>query len=346
MMKYKSCIFLENNYASFRGNLDQGKNIITFCCGDSARKIAVELSENPAKTMENFYERRNEIINESLNIAQTGTTSDNIYYNACLNCKAFEERDDWQQGNEKKIHQVTFAVNPSPCQAKCIYCSSRLEARRGFDKELDAKGHELVLAHFTYLRENNLLADCAVWELSAGEITVHPYREQLYQNVGNDQAMWLSNCFIYSEEIANNLRNNEKSYVMFSMDAGTAKTWKKIKGVDNFTQVKEVVTRYTQAAINPSRQVLLKYIVLPGKNDDIKNLSQFAEFAKSLQLPFSIAKDRWAKKSKEFTRAAVILITLAAQNKIPFTFNFVSPEEIKEVENVFMKMKQNMVGKK
>lgn len=320
------------------GRLDEGRNILTYCCGKANKQIAVSISDNPAETIDNYIERRNEIINEGKRVAQTGDMSDNPHYNACLGCPDFIEHT-WSE-EDFQFHYVCYGVSPAPCQAKCIYCSSNLENRRRFDVEQDGESHALVFKHMQYFHDNGLLASDVQWEIGAGEITVHPYREEVYRAVGDHAASWLSNCFIYSEQIAKNLANNAESNILFSMDAGTDATWTHIKGVDNFSHVKENIKKYVQATIKPE-QMMLKYLVLPSVNDDEENLINFIRFVKDLNLKgFLIAKDRWAQTSQALLRAVVILIVLASQNGLSFGFKFFTPDEIKTVEQVLMSMKR------
>ncbi|MCL2204083.1 MAG: radical SAM protein [Defluviitaleaceae bacterium] len=316
-MKYKSCRSLEDNYMIFNGNLDVGTNVLSFCCADEASKICVDLCDDPAQTLENYIERKNEIINESMRIAATGGPSDNPYHGACSRCSKFCEAEGWPKGEDSKIRFICFGVNPSPCQAKCIYCSQNLENRRKFDKERDGAGHELVFKHIEYFKSQGIFAQNLCWDIASGEITVHPFRDRIYDAVGSDSAGWLTNCFLYSERIGDNLKSNPDSYILFSIDAGTAKTWHKIKGTDNFLQIKDNIKKYVQASANPQMQIVLKYLVMPGVNDDLKNINAFIQFAVDNNFKrIRVTRDRWAKNTNESIRGAALLVAYASRNNI------------------------------
>lgn len=326
----------------FRGNLDKTDRPLTlvFCCADAASKISVDLHEDPDETLRHYNARKHEIIEESKKVSKSGVPSANPYYTACNGCEFF--KDSIKEVETDKIHNIIFGINPSPCQAKCIYCGQRLEERRVYNKETDAPAWELIFKHLQHYKEKGLFAKNIRFELGSGEITVHPHRLQLYDIVSENQAGWLSNCFIYDENIANNLHANETSNLVFSMDCGLDVTWMQIKGVDNFTLVKNNVAKYVQAAAKPRLQIMMKYIILPGINDDIDNLTMFMSFVKSLDLDIiAITKDRTVQTAPEHIRAAVILATLAWQNKMAFSFQLFTNDEIHQIKQVVQNALKN-----
>jgi hypothetical protein len=329
-MTYKNCNHLDKNYIFFNGAFDREKNTATFCCADPSQLIAITLHENPEETVQAYQARKHEIISNE--------PAHNKYHAACSQCASFCERDDWQDGTDKQFHYISINANPSPCQAKCIYCSSNLENRRKFNKELDTPSWELIFKHIQYFRENNLIHPQVEWIISAGEITVHPFKDKIYEAVACDFAGWLSNVYIYSEEITQNLKANPKSYLLTSLDAGTAKTWNKIKGKDNFLEVKNNIRQYAANAYNPVYQIKLKYIVLPGINTDMKNMNAFIQFLLELGIrDILIAKNRSAPFDEEYLRAVTLLSILAIQNNLTPYYFFFTEEHCKKIrESVSM----------
>ena len=83
----------------------------------------------------------------------------------------------------------------------------------------------------------------------------------------------------FDEDIAQELHENPASFLNVSLDSGTAKTWYKVKGVNNFDHVIENLKKYSQSAHHPE-QVSLKYIILPGINDSEEDFRAFVDFKK------------------------------------------------------------------
>jgi len=342
-MTYKSCKNLALNYMWIRGELDQDENALTltFCCEKGAKKIAVPMCDNPDESFASYLTRKYEIINESKKMSQlpSCSISENEYYKACEGCRGFQASEKWTQMETDKIHHITFGINPAPCQAKCIYCNTRLDTRSPFSKNKAAPVFDLYFKHLKHFKEKEWIADDVTWTFGAGEITIHPFRKELYGLVGNNRARWLTNCFIYDNVIGDNLHANPCSELTFSIDAGTSKTWHKIKGVDNFAVVKENVIKYVESSKNPAGQIFLKYLILPGVNDDIKNFSKFVEFAKILKLKMiGIARDIRILCSKEQIQSAAILTFLAKKEGLQSGYDIYTSVEIVYIHKIANEM--------
>ena len=75
----------------------------------------------------------------------------------------------------------------------------------------------------------------------------------------------------YSETVEEALKQN-KGTVVISLDSGCSKTYHKIKQVDCFNKVCETIQKYSKA--NPD-SIIVKYILIPGVNDNIKEIDNF-----------------------------------------------------------------------
>ena len=335
-VNYQTCKNLEYNYMWFWGDLDDCAPELTlsFCCTKFTKAIAVPLCNDPDESFAKFISRKKEIINESKRMHHA-SASQNPYYKACAGCDNFRENVNRPDVETDKIHHITFGINPAPCQAKCIYCSTRLEKRKALDKTTDAPAFELFLKHIKHFRKKGLLADEIVWTLGAGEITIHPFRDKIYEAIGNDCARWLSNCFIYDPIIGINLNSNPRSELIFSIDAGTPKTWHKIKGVDNFNQVNENVLKYIQSANNHAEQIVLKYLLLPGINDDIKNFSKFINFVNQLKIKrVCISKNNQVASNEAQIMSASTLAFLLLKEGLTPTYNIFNFDDIYRIYEI------------
>ena len=336
-MRYRSCEGLEQNYMLFQGKLDRNRNYVTFCCRDGAENVSVELCKNPEDTIKNYIARRDEIINASKSLSEA-----NEHYEICSRCSVFQEKD-WVQNDKFLVHQIVYGITPAPCQAKCIYCSQQVEKRRTYDIKQDSAQHELIFETLEYMKENDMFAPNIRWDIGSGEIAVHPYRARIYNLVANSDTSWLTNCFLFDENIARNLKVNTSSNLLFSIDSGTSETWHKIKGVDNFDHVKQNVHAYSNAAALKA-QILLKYLILPGINDDFNELIAFVEFAIEINAMFVvISRDRWAKNS-DAIKAAGFLQALLGRNGIKSQYSFFSSEDQREIRKVAQQVSAQVYG--
>lgn len=211
-----------------------------------------------------------------------------VYTKPCADCKRFV-LGDWNI-HDGLIHYVNISPYPSPCNSKCTYCNfyscggtipfAKDEFRThpvisaSYEKMFDAIKHAL---------DNGMIAKNAPWQVSCGEIAIHPYKEEIYELTRGKDTTYLTNCFIFDMAIADELSKNPNVRISFSIDAGTAQTWHKIKGVDNFNTVKTNLTKYCAFCQTPE-QIMLKYIVLPGVNDDAADYLPAIEIMKSLSL--------------------------------------------------------------
>lgn len=87
-----------------------------------------------------------------------------------------------------------------------------------------------------------------------------------------------TNGIVFTEQIADTIASGKKSFVSVSLDSGTAATYKKIKRVDTFERVINNLRLYSERGC----ELTLKYIVIPGCNDTIEEISGFIDICKSL----------------------------------------------------------------
>ncbi|GHV78197.1 hypothetical protein AGMMS49942_30180 [Spirochaetia bacterium] len=224
------------------------------------------------------------------------------------------------------IHRVNLSFYPSPCQCKCIYCwhSSHGELKlKGSTAE--KIGYEKVLDTIDYAQKNGILAKDVSFVVSFGEITIHPYKDRIFNLIKNNTAIFFTNCFIFSEQIAQNLASNPHSEINLSIDSGTAQTWFKVKGVDNFEKIKNNLIEYQAACLRPE-QIQLKYIVLPGINDSCEDYSSLIELMKVLELShLELSRDNIGIKydivqQNVVVEASASLAAMLIKNKMTYSF--------------------------
>jgi uncharacterized Fe-S cluster-containing radical SAM superfamily enzyme len=186
---------------------------------------------------------------------------------------------------------------PAPCQCKCVYCDIHSGELGRFSRELHGVHYKMLFDMLGYAKSNGRIAANATWQVSSGEIAIHPYKSRIMGLVKHCPTMFYTNCFVFDKDIAKNLNKNPNSAINLSIDSGTPATWHKVKGVDNFGTVTDNLAKYRAASARPG-QITLKYIVLPGLNDNLADYKAVAEMMGILGTKhLTIARDTRLKYS-------------------------------------------------
>ena len=178
----------------------------------------------------------------------------------CLGCYHLAE---YKYTDERKISDFHFSHCRS-CNARCIYCSEEYSGNnRNYNtypiiKDLIEKGYYKAGGEATF---------------QGGEPTLmHNFEELVQLFIENGTTVRIHTSGIkYSPIIEEALKKNKGS-VVISLDSGTNKTYKKIKQVDCFSKVCETIKNYS---IANKDNLIIKYIIIPGINDNIREIDKF-----------------------------------------------------------------------
>ena len=168
--------------------------------------------------------------------------------------------------------------------------------------------------------------------------SIHPYKEKFFRIAKDSSIRFYTGCHIFDRQIAINLASNKDSQMSFSIDSGTSETWRKIKGVDNFQSVLENIDKYLSFGVRPE-QIDLKYIVLPGTNDNPKDYESIINIMKRIGVQkLHIAADvrtlhvRQGERLETLIRSASLLAAMLQANGMRFVvapFGYTPDEETK-----------------
>lgn len=335
-MEFKSCPMISNMYLNVNGRVDADQNVLTLCCEGIADKPAVAFQETGEESLKSFIGMRSLVVAESL---KNATLKSKTHLSAgCLKC------DKYQLGNHQLsmlISYVNLSMYPSPCQCRCCYCSV---SKKWEDKPEVHAAYEKLFDMLRLGKETGMISPNATWQISPGEITIHPYRKEIMKLVEGQRAIFYTNAFIYDEDIARNLHTNPQSAINLSIDSGTASTWKKIKGFDNFDQVTSNLVQYYKAS-SKAGQITLKYIILPDINDVYEDFVSLMEIIKILSVKhLTISRDTRKKYSHsdeyhvKMIGAAAYLVAMCLKNNVSFDmFTYTVDEQqlvMKQVQEI------------
>jgi molybdenum cofactor biosynthesis enzyme MoaA len=94
-----------------------------------------------------------------------------------------------------------------------------------------------------------------------------------------DNCKIFTNALVYDGYISS-LLSSGKGRIIVSVDAGTRDTFEKVKGVDAFNRVYDTLCRYSRESKDA---INLKYIFLPGINDNEEDINKFIALANEIK---------------------------------------------------------------
>ena len=336
-MKYYGCFNMMDFGFHIDGRIDSGENVIAMCCEripGGLQKPAVSLEGSAEEILNNFLNKRNFVIEYLKKEGNNAKRLRECEWSGCEGCVFYEKRN-WNIGSS--IVYVNLSMYPAPCQCNCCYC---IASRKWENTPKVKQAYEKLFEVIELADKKGLILPDAVWQVSSGEITIHPYRDRILSLVKNKNAHFLTNAFIYDEDIARNISENEDSIINCSIDAGTPQTWEKVKGFDNFNEVCDNLMRYRKISIN-ANQIKIKYIVLPGINDSEEDYEGIVKIMKELGVSIlTISRDSVLKYSSNKKETRKLLKSVARltwqclKNRINISLNAYSAKERKRIRMI------------
>ena len=335
-MKYLSCGMISRMALNINGRIDTDPKVISLCCESVPSRPGIPLSDNAEETLERFIGLR------TMLLAQGFRTPEKTDF-GCSGCANYCV-GEWEIN--PFIGYVNLSMYPAPCQCKCIYCNV---AKKKEDTEEVRLAYERLFTFLELADRSGAIDPDAVWQISTGEITIHPYKDRILKLLKGKTANYYTNAFIFDEDIAQNMHDNPNSFINLSIDAGTPETWKKVKGFDNFDKVTDNLVKYYVNSARPG-QITLKYIVLPGINDNYEDYESVIEIMKVLETKhLTISRDTRIKYDKndadhnQLMVSAAYLFAMCHKNNITndmFTYSQAERNKIIDIANELIRNKQ------
>lgn len=196
----------------------------------------------------------------------------------CTTCGILTERE-WDESIGLSGCEITNRPRCSVCD--CIYCiatDADAEKKKYFN---NYEPYDIKPALLN-LRNNNVFLPNCRFDINGGEIAEYPEEElQWFVYIAMKQKSplsFLSSGIVFSQTLHDALRLLDTD-LMISVDAGTEKTYEKIKRVKNkFNNVWSNLDKYIKSANNnPNSKVSIKYIIIPGINDNVNEAQAFVK---------------------------------------------------------------------
>jgi hypothetical protein len=232
---------------------------------------------------------------------------------SCIGCcNLIEVNEEHEVG---KLSSINVSFYPSVCQSNCIYCPVAKGGNECIDyaKARDSRYPQMIAEMIRYLEENDVLDTNARINLSPGEITIHPHRDFILDICQKYNCTFFSNAFVYNEKIAKSLQNKGNA-ICVSLDSGTRETFSKVNGFDMFDKVLENLKEYRKYG-----KVLLKYIILPGINDNVADYEGIISILRELKTDaLTIARDCFFAPTHELYPSVALLIMMLKDSHVIF----------------------------
>ena len=252
----------------------------------------------------------------------------------CKDCSMIKE-NDWN--DTESINRIIIS-NRTKCSCNCIYCSLVTTCTQT-KEELNTRKAYNILPVLKDLRNKNLIKkDCEIL-IAGGECCEYPkgeLEEIIYiASSLNCKLEILSSGIIYSKAIENALKST-RCTLKISVDSGSKAVFEKIKRVKAYNNVWINLKRY----INYSKQnlnsnVTVKYIILPGINDKLKEAKAFINKCRSInceRIELTV-EYLWLDKNKDNPIPIGIkkIVSYMKKSKIPITYETQSKEYLQKI---------------
>ncbi len=260
-MKFKCCDALLHKLAINPDN-------INFCCSPYDNKLQY-LNDYKGQLIDiEDYKKRRSYYLEMFKNGNIPTP--------CQNCSYVEERD-WDEQIGFKFISISSRTK---CSCDCFYCVQS-KGNPDVKKMLNTQECYDVRPVIKALYDENLILKDCIYIIGGGEPTEIEGGELEYLAyvglITEAHIVILTNAITYNESVAQTI-SVASSELKVSVDAGTKETFEKIKRVKAFDTVWKNLKKYVDATKNnPKGRVQIKYIIIPGINDNVKEAKAFIE---------------------------------------------------------------------
>ncbi len=253
-MNHLGCIFLEEGI-----NFDYSS--VTDCCisHNDGRGLPLLIDNYHGEMLDwnKIFEIKENRIKEQLNKT--------IY-----DCEKCYRLSEYKFKHQRKISEFHFS-HCRTCNSKCVYCSKEYN-----DSGLNYDTYPIIKD----LIEKGFYSPGGEATFQGGEpLLMHHFNELIELFTSNGTKVRVHSSGIkYSHEVEKALKNDNGTIVI-SLDSSNRETYKKIKRVDCFDKVVENIEKYSYANSN---NITIKYIIVPGYNDNLYETDNFLTLMKKL----------------------------------------------------------------
>ena len=255
-MKYLSCRYIEHGMDFEHTRLET----CCFTCHSGGGKITLQ-DEYAGENInwEELFKKKRKYREEH----RKGNLMPN-----CVGCVFLEEKD-WDEEDYINFLQFNYWIK---CNSKCTYCYE-VQNKKLFDKITPYNSVPVIKE----MIEKKILRPGGEVSFGGGEPTIAPEFEELIQLLtenGFRNMRIHSSGIKFSPAIEEAIRRGVLN-VVISIDAGSEKTYKKVKQVNAYKKVLENMKKYSDAQPHGYGLMTSKYIIIPNVNDNRKEIDSW-----------------------------------------------------------------------
>lgn len=276
--KRQTCLYFYNRLLLVQGHED-GTHYISHCNKDSFKPQTAS-TEIPRE--DGNYAAVGELLDRAFTAFESGAMV------ACKHCVMNKEQYIVSRDYKKHYKAVAFYQETcADCLSHCVYCCvggnskeatvrpSSLDSYAAFADSvfgLDRVDDDFTCALDMSERDYDQKIALAIKCLSRADMRPLSYK--------------INSCLlVYSEHLAELLRQG-MAYVIWSLDAGTQETYKRIKQIDAFDNAVKNVRRYIEEDAFDGRFIVAKYLIVKNVNDNPEEFDAYLRVVKELGLRF------------------------------------------------------------
>ena len=184
---------------------------------------------------------------------------------------------------QTKIINFNTAFDGDICNIKCIFCFQNPRLIKNFGGNVK----DILMQIVEYYAKSKL--PLPTLRFFNGELFARKDADEILNYLLDiDCKIFVAtNATIFSETFVKLIHAGKVTFINVSLDAGTRETYKKIKGFDFFHMVMNNLKKYS----NEGLSIILKYIFLPGINDNKLDIEGFIKIAEHLKADIELSSD-------------------------------------------------------
>lgn len=291
--KRRTCLYFYNRLLLVQG-LEDGRHMIGHCNQDSFKR-------NSASTV---------IESGRSDFAETGMLLDRAFaafeqgeLASCRDCVMNKEQYIVRRDYPKHYKSLAFYQGTcADCLSHCVYCGS------GGNSKHAEPVHLSSLENFKQFTDSALALNRIDDDFTcAMDVSERNHDQKIALAVESLEKANLrplvykvNSCLLtYGEHLAELFRQG-MVYVVWSLDAGTRETYKRVKQIDAFDRAVENVRRYLAQDAFGGRFIVAKYLIVKGINDNEAEFDAYLRLVAELGLRYvSLSYDYFAEAEEK-----------------------------------------------
>lgn len=288
--KRRSCLYFYNRLLLNLGIGDSGTQVISHCNKDSFKPETISTDIPVGDGNYNGLQQR---LEKAFFDFEHGNLE------VCNSCILNKEQYIVSRSHKKHYKQVSFyQATCADCLAHCVYCCVGGQSVKKPDVKLNS-----LESFADFLKSVIALEQIDEDFVCALDMSERDFEEKISLAVNSFESAGLfpivykiNSCLlVYSEKLAELLRSG-MALVVWSLDAGTRETYRRIKQIDAFNQAIQNVKRFITQDVFGGRFIVAKYLIVKGINDTDEEFDAYLKIVMELGLQFvSLSFDFYAK---------------------------------------------------